>query len=178
MTAKRRALDPILHAELMVRYQRDGAARRAYLDGGKRDPSEVLAVDTDNQAFLSPLIEQHGWLGADLTGRDGAHACWLLVQHSPAHLRAKCLPLLAAAVEDGLAEPRDLAYLEDRVGGDHGRAQRYGTQWLAHARGESRLWPLEDPDGVNDRRAVLGMQPLDQAEIALAWTERELRELG
>jgi hypothetical protein len=34
----------------------------------------VEAVDADNLAFLAPLLDEHGWLGSDLVGVDGAGA--------------------------------------------------------------------------------------------------------
>lgn len=101
--------DPELRRELLARRDRDQEARHAYAatERDERDWSPVAAVDADNLAFLAPLIERHAWLGSDLVGVDGAHACWLLVQHAPADQQDAWLPLMERAVAGGTASARD-----------------------------------------------------------------------
>jgi len=170
-----RTPDPALRAELLERLDRDQRAREAFFDGGGRDWSPVAEVDRDNRAFLAPVIDRHGWLGSDLVGEDGAHACWLLVQHAEPEQRAAWLPLMQDAVNARHADRRDLAYLEDRVNLDHNRPQVYGTQGFATSGdGEARLWPTIDPAGLNERRRAVGLSPLDDMTVANAWTIEEI----
>jgi hypothetical protein len=129
-------------------------------------------------AFLEPLINTKGWLGSDLVREDGAHACWLLVQHAPDHLQERWLPLLRAAVAAGSGSERDLAYLQDRVDMHNHRRQQYGTQHFGTHAGPIRLWPVTDATGVNTRRARLDLPPITQDVLDGAWTREALAEHG
>ncbi|MEY9211971.1 hypothetical protein NI17_007845 [Thermobifida halotolerans] len=150
-----------LREELLARARRDTEARTAVPVG--RDPEEwrraVAPVDRDNTAWLRDVIGEHGWPGRSLVGEDGAHAAWLLVQHAPHDLQQRCLPLLREAVAAGEAEATELAYLEDRVRCHEGMPQRYGTQYLRLPDGEVRLYEVEDPEGLDERRAAVGLEP-------------------
>jgi hypothetical protein len=87
--------DTVLRAALLARMDADQDARHAHAaeaDRGEADWAAVAAVDEDNLAFLKPLIDAKGWLGSDLVGEDGAHACWLLVQHAPSTSRSAGCP--------------------------------------------------------------------------------------
>lgn len=172
--------DPELRRELLDRRDRDQDARHAYAaaERGERDWSPVAAVDADNVAFLAPLLERHGWLGSDLVGVDGAHACWLLVQHASPDQQDTWLPLMERAVAGGTASARDLAYLRDRVNTHHDQPQVHGTQHTGYGGGPVRLWPVTDPDTLNQRREAIGLPPIDPATIAAAWTPTELAQHG
>lgn len=68
--------------------------------------------------------------------------------------------------------PTDLAYLEDRVRVNAGRAQRYGTRYGMTSSGFGSR-PIEDPDGLHDRRAQVGLPPVaeDEAEMRRRFDE-------
>jgi hypothetical protein len=173
------SFDEALRAALLARRDADQEARNAFFDAAERgdvDWSPVAKVDEDNLAFLEPLISAKGWPGSDLVGVDGAHACWLLVQHSPHHLRERWLPLMRAAVAAGLASERNLAFLQDRVNMHNNRRQQYGTQRFSTHAGPSRLWPVTDATGVNARRARLGLLPIAPDVLDGAWTKEALAE--
>jgi len=106
--------EQLLHrmdAEQQARHDFDAARAR----GEHPEWAAVATIDDDDLAFLAPLIERHGWLGADRVGVDAAHACWLLTQHAPHPYRARWLPLLRAAVDAGQASPRAGERFGDRV---------------------------------------------------------------
>jgi hypothetical protein len=86
---------------------------------------------------------------------------WLLVQHADADpaFQRLCLNLLTAAVAAGEASRVDQAYLTDRVLLHEGEQQEYGTQ-LTRQGGKWVPRNLRDPDGVEERRAAVGMAPL------------------
>ena len=71
---------PELRAELLRRFERDQAARQAAISGGS--PVQALAVDRDISRWLAGVLNEHGWPGWQLVGKDGASAAWLLAQHA------------------------------------------------------------------------------------------------
>jgi hypothetical protein len=81
--------------------------------------------------------------------------------HDPAFQR-ECLELLGEAVDAGEADASNLAYLTDRVLRAEGRPQRYGTQFGPGPDGGFEPQPLEDPDRVDERRASVGLGPLEE----------------
>ncbi|MGI5118806.1 DUF6624 domain-containing protein [Marinactinospora thermotolerans] len=153
-----------LRAELLDRARRDHRAREALPAGyTMRDRARLVApVDEDNHAWLRELVAAHGWPGRSSAGDDGAEAAWLLAQHAPPEDQERFLPLLRRAVENGDAAPVHLAYLEDRVRVRRGLPQRYGTQYRRLPDGGLRLEEVEDPSGLDERRASAGLGP--QAE--------------
>jgi hypothetical protein len=156
-----------LRAELLRRCEADQAARSAFA-GDAADTARIVAMDDDNTAWLATVVDQVGWPGRSLVGEEGAHAAWLLAQHAdrnPAFQR-RCLKLLEQAVARGEASPADLAHLIDRVLLASGEEQVYGTQIVARA---GRYVParLRDGDAVDDRRAAVGLDPIE-AHLARA----------
>ncbi|MEM6336126.1 MAG: DUF6624 domain-containing protein [Bacteroidota bacterium] len=111
---------------------------------------------------MAVLLDEHGWPGVSLVGKDGANAAFLLAQHADARpkLQARSLPLLAEAVRAGDAPPRHLAYLTDRVRVGSDRPQVYGTQLGYDDEACPYPKPLEDPEGVDERRQSVGLEPL------------------
>lgn len=144
-----------LREELLRRLELDQALMRKMF--GKRvDPAlkeQLDATIRDNTEWLRGVIRQWGWPGRTLVGEDGADAAWLLAQHSdhdPAFQR-ECLNLLDEAVAQGEASKKVLAYLTDRVQIKERGTQTYGTQFRV---------PIDDPEGVNQRRKAMGLGSL------------------
>lgn len=162
-----------LRTELLERAERDQTARKS-LPPAQRDQQweQVIApLDRANTARMRQIVAEYGWPGYALAGTDGAHAAWLLVQHAPAQFQEECLPLLEDAVCRGDAAPRDLAYLTDRVLMHRGEPQVYGTQYRV-MEGMLTLWTVREPEGLDRRRAALGLPPEAENRARLAAAER------
>lgn len=123
---------------------------------------EMEAVHRRNAVRLLEIVEDVGWPGSSLVGGDGAEAAWLIAQHAIGDppLQRRCLALLEAAAEAGEAPRWQAAYLDDRIRVFEGRTQRFGTQLDAGGDGEPVPFPIEDPEGVDQRRAAIGLEPL------------------
>jgi len=149
-----------LRVELLERAGRDQAARESLRPGHdiRQWEETVEPVDRANTARLREIVGEHGWPGRQLVGEAAAHAAWLLAQHAPRDFQEECLPLLEDAVARGDASPRDLAYLTDRVLMHRGQPQIYGTQYLL-TEGVLTLWTVQEPGGLGERRAALGLEP-------------------
>ena len=163
--ASRDALRAELRAELLAMAAEDRRVRAELeaageLSGGYAPRME--AVHRANAARLRALVAAHGWPTRAVAGDDGAEAAWLIVQHAigePAFLRAT-LPVLWDAAARGDVPAWQAAMLEDRIRAFEGRPQRYGTQLHPDADGWLRPHPIDDPDGVEARRAAVGLEPL------------------
>ncbi|GAA1908085.1 hypothetical protein GCM10009716_17500 [Streptomyces sodiiphilus] len=118
-------------------------------------------------AWLRTVVAEHGWPGRSLVGERAADIACRLVQHAEGDtgFRAHCLELVRQAAREGEMPRRDIAYLTDALRLAQGRPQLYGTKF-ERVDGVFRPLALEDPERVDERRAALGMEPLDQyAEV-------------
>lgn len=117
----------------------------------------------ERQARLKEIIAEFGWPTYDLVGKKGEDAAWLIAQHADDDVafQQEALELLRAAVEADQASPGNLAYLTDRVAVATGEPQTYGTQIGCFPKGPKPTTPIEDPGGVDARRAEAGLEPLD-----------------
>ncbi len=146
----------------------------------------MQAVHDRNAGRLTEILDTHGWPGRSLVGERAAHAAWLILQHAIGHpdLLRRGLALLQAAPA-GEVSAIELAMLDDRIRGFEGRGQLYGTQFDWDDEGQMSPLPIEDPAGVDQRRATVGLGPLAEAverhraesgETAPADRERRRRE--
>ena len=165
-------VDDVLAAELVERAARDQAARESLPPQAGMQQWELLVepVDRANTARLREVVGKYGWPGHRLVGEAAAHAAWLLAQHAPPDDQEQYLPLLEDAVARGDASPRDLAYLRDRVLMHRGQPQLYGTQYMVRD-GVLTLWAVQDPGGLDGRRAALGLEPEAQNRARLLAAE-------
>ncbi|RAU23916.1 hypothetical protein CU669_02260 [Paramagnetospirillum kuznetsovii] len=114
-----------------------------------------------NARELELIIDDDGWPTPEVAGEDGAEAAWLIAMHAvsrPTFMR-RCLVQLKGEANRGDAPPRHAAMLDDRIRALEGRPQRYGTQ-LDWQGGRLTPLPIEDRDGVDARRAAVGLAPL------------------
>jgi hypothetical protein len=157
-----------LRAELLERVGRDQAARTSLppRPTWQQWQEVVLPLDEANTMRMREIIAEHGWPGHVLVGVDGAHAAWLLAQHAPDEFQKECLPLLENAVAEGDASRRDLGYLMDRVLMYRGEPQIYGTQYRTQD-GVMKMWPVQDPEDLDNRRAALGLGPQSEYEASI-----------
>ena len=128
----------------------------------------MRAVHDAHAARLGAILDQWGWPAESQVGRDGAEAAWLIVQHAigqPA-LQRKALEALRRAASQGEVPALQPAMLEDRILTLEGRAQRHGTQFDWDEAGELSPLPIEDPDGLAERRHAIGLGPLGEATRA------------
>lgn len=171
-------LNTDLRQELLERMNRDQELRKQalnYLEQNKgtdaaelksSDASVAVAMrenDERNTVRLKEIVDQYGWPGKSLVGRDGSHAAWLLVQHADHDLafQKRCLLLITEAVKQAEASPTEMAYLTDRVCVAEKRKQMYGTQFT-EANGNFEPHPIQDEANVDKRRKDVGLSSLDE----------------
>jgi hypothetical protein len=123
------------------------------------------SVFTAHQKRLKEIFDTHGFAGFDLVGEEGSQNFWLMVQHSDHNptFQQEVLEKMKVALENENAIPSNYGLLVDRVNLNTGKPQVYGTQVdynfeLAQAFSKN----LADSATVNERRAALGMEPLEE----------------
>jgi len=117
--------------------------------------------DSINVIKVSKILDERGWLGAEIVGEEGNSTLFLVIQHGDQATQEKYLPMMREAVKKGNAQASSLALLEDRLALRQGKRQIYGSQVTRDpVSGEYYVLPLEDPDNVDKRRAEVGLGKL------------------
>lgn len=158
-------------------------------------------TDSRCRAIVFPILDSVG-IPDGLTEK-AREALFLVVQHSDVEHQRKYIDLFDAAAKKGLVARADVATMRDRILMYEGRPQIYGTQTFTPNRtiiinsdggkridddredngGESSasqptayLWPVESADGLDARRAEVGLPPMDtyielfrQSGVSLVW---------
>jgi hypothetical protein len=128
---------------------------------------EIDRRDLENQTRLKELMPENGWFTLSEYGIDGALAAFLIVQHAAGdrmlqdRAMAAMEPLLASKEVDG----RAYALLYDHLAMEDGRYQRYGGQMICKDN-HWVLYPVEDPDHVDERRREAGFDLSLEENIA------------
>ena len=169
--------DKPLQQELENIYARDQDGRRQIsavqdkFGPGSKELIDLLRIinrgDAENLQKVKAILEKHGWVGPDKVGEKASTAIFLVIQHADLYTQKEYLPMLRNAVKNKKARASALALLEDRVALREGREQIYGSQVTKDRTGAYQVSPLEDPDHVDQRRAMVGLPPM--AEYLKNW---------
>lgn len=150
---------PQIAAELKAMVEVDQDMREKNLqDDGVWDEG----VDKRNTEKLKEIVAKIGWPIRSKVGEEGMQNAWLLVQHADRDkdFQIYCLELMKAE-STGEVDRKRIAYLEDRIRVNHGKLQLYGTQFIDHE-GIFGPRPIEDEEHVNERRAEMGMESIEE----------------
>ena len=163
--------DSALRRELLAMGVEDQAVREGLTPETFADTAfmfRMMRTDSSLSVRLREILASHGWPDANRLGNDAAHAAFLIVQHSPfPELLREALPYVEADVRAGRLDAQDYAALVDRVREQRGELQLYGTQYELVDAVMVRS-PVEDPAGLDRRRAELGLMPISEYERLLA----------
>jgi uncharacterized membrane protein YphA (DoxX/SURF4 family) len=113
-------------------------------------------LDSSNMEFVEKYFIEKGYPGKSIVGESTSLAAWYVLQHNPDKIPTY-LPLIKEAAQKGEISMRSAAMMEDRYLMNEGKPQIYGTQGMNFddERG-SFIWPIEDPENVNERRMKVG----------------------
>lgn len=112
--------------------------------------------DHRNQELVISIIEKCGMPTLNDVSQQQMNAIWLGLQHTNKKYRKKYFPQIEKAVKNGDLSKHQYALMKDRVLMDEGKPQLYGTQFK-----RGKLYKLESPDQVNERRKEMGMEPIE-----------------
>ena len=149
---------------------RDAALRQELITAPDSAAVEDLrALDRRHTSRLREMVLAQGWPDTAKVGLDGVVAAFMLVQHAdqdPA-FQEELLPHVAAAHRHGGLPGECVAMLTDRSLIAKGERQIHGTQSRI-VNGVVKIAAVEDPDNLDQRRALLGMIPIAEYEAMLA----------
>ncbi|MDO6705532.1 DUF6624 domain-containing protein [Photobacterium sp. 1_MG-2023] len=124
--------------------------------------AQVSKIDEVNTSKLKKMLEGRSWFTAPEVGTEGIRSAFLIIQHSPdLEFQVKMLPKLRQSYLNGEGiTGQQLALITDRVLLAKDNKQIYGTQ-ARFDEGIIVIEPIENPATVNERRAEMGMPPLE-----------------
>jgi outer membrane protein OmpA-like peptidoglycan-associated protein len=140
----------------------DSLEERYQIDFPITDQAWEIA-DSLNQILFCKLISTCGYPNRTEVGKRPASAAFLLLQHNKdLETRKHWLSIVYTKCMEGEAEWVYYANMYDRIAIDSGLPQRYGTQFRSKiAETDANvLYPLENPDLVNQWRKEIGLVPL------------------
>lgn len=119
-------------------------------------------IDRVNTENLKKIIADIGWPTISKVGVKSSKVAWLLAQHADHDIAFQklALHLIREAVKLNDVEPKEVAYLTDRIRLKEGRKQIYGTQFTKK-NGDFIPLPLQDPERVNVRREKFGLGTIE-----------------
>ncbi|MGE0595626.1 MAG: DUF6624 domain-containing protein [Hyphomonadaceae bacterium] len=149
-------------SEMRTRLAADGSLFQGY-------HPEMEAVHLDNARLLEWVIDEIGWPGRSKVQDDGAGAAFIILQHaiSRPDLQRRGLTLLMDAIAAGDANALDAAYLADRIASFEDRPQVFGTQFDWDENGQLSPRPVAEPQGLDERRASVGLPPMAETIAAM-----------
>lgn len=125
------------------------------------------SVFTAHKVQVEKLFKQYGYLGFDKVGQDGSDNFWLIVQHCDKFpkFQKRVLRSMHKEVQKKNANPKNYAYLYDRVEVNAGRKQLFGTQVDYEVEKTGKAFVkngLSDSANVDSHRKAYDLNPLKE----------------
>jgi len=132
---------------------------------GKGSVAEISAQLTTQ---LKGIVAKSGWPTIALVGIDASNAAIVILTHTGDHAwQASLLPELETLADTKKIDGSALAPVIDRELLSEGKLQRYGTQFK-NVDGELAMYGVEDPGGLDARRARVLLPPMDYYKQTLS----------
>ncbi len=150
----------------------DQAARMAWVNFSMGAMSQEQAVeyalqmertDSTNLVTVKRILDTYGWPSG--LSEDANNAIFLVIDHSDLETMNKYLGVFQDAASRGILPMQDLVTLEDRILMDFGCTQFYGTQSRQISKDgktQTYIWPVRNPDSLNERRASVGLPTIEE----------------
>lgn len=118
-------------------------------------------IDSLNLARMEKIINTYGYPGSSVVGKPTNEVAWYVIQHSPKI--KQYFPMIQQAGKASELPFSLVAMMQDRLMTEQRKPQIYGTQAVcyplkdtASSNQECFIWPIEHPEGVNQRRKKAG----------------------
>lgn len=125
-------------------------------DEAKSDLSSIqTALDRSNFEYLASVMDQHGYPGKTMVGEPTNLVGYEILKRQPEAIENYIL-MLQDFAESGELPMTHYATLEDLLLMYKQEPQKYGTQGYIDSSGNPYIWPIDNPETVNERRAKVG----------------------
>ena len=158
-------IDRQLRRDLLRLGRLDAALRSRWVRGGftdRRVERKLEQLTAAGLACVREAIAERGWPGRAVVGARAADVACKLVQHAggPLPFLRHCLRLIRRSAARGDVPSAQVAYVTDSLRLLAGRKQLYGTKFRVEA-GALVPCPIERAASVDERRRLLGLEPLE-----------------
>jgi hypothetical protein len=161
--------DAALRDKLVAMYARDQEARGVGT-GKPAYTAKTAAVDVKLTAELKEMVARHGWPVIAMVGYDASNDAMAMLTHSPDHAwQLSLVPKLEKLAGEGKIDGSALATVVDKELVSEHKLQRYGTQFKV-VDGGMAMFAVEDPAGLDARRAMVFLMPIKAYEGMLEQT--------
>ena len=147
--------------KLQEMLQRDQKARTKirksnYTDA---DVADLEKINLENMKAFKKIYKDYGLITIKDFGAEASLAAFTIVQHS-ADSDITFMKKYLNDMEKNINEINKsfTAYLKDKILLKEKKPQIYGTQIME----DGKPWEILDPDNVNERRAKVGLPPLEE----------------
>jgi hypothetical protein len=115
-------------------------------------------IDSLNVVFIESVFKKYGYPGKTLVDTPANESAWYIIQHSSKiH---QYIDIIKKAADEKEIPFHLYAMMLDRDLMNQGKEQVYGTQATCqkfkNIKDECIIWPIKDPDKVNERRKKAG----------------------
>lgn len=120
-------------------------------------------IQEKNQKELEQLVNEKGWPRIRDVGTEAAMAAYLVAMHANDGSQKKYLPMIRERCEENELPWLRYALIYDRCLFNDKKPQKYGTHTIFNEKtGKEDLYPLEDETKVDEWRAEIGLEPLEE----------------
>lgn len=151
-------------------YELDQEFRTMYIHDRNNHDMQNFTFEMDqlHTQMIKKMVMIHGWIKISTFGAPADNQAWLLVQHADHDqaFQAECLHLLSDLYQKDETNPKNYAYLYDRVALQSellGMKQKYGTQYRITDDGTISLRPHDGTiEEMNLLRSEVGLCPIQE----------------
>lgn len=124
--------------------------------------AKVIEVDKENTKILKAILNIYSWITISEFGAEHDNNTWLLVQHADQDIefQKEILGKLEKLYLTKKTDPRNYAYLYDRVAVNQNKPQKFGTQ-AKIIDGKLILYDVEDMQNLGVYRKQFNLEPID-----------------
>lgn len=128
-------------------------------DQAMRQPGQQIDPQTDleNLEIVVNFLDKCGMPTLEEVNEMQMAGIWGVLQHAHPKYQKMYIPLLETAAEKGDIPRSVIALMRDRALLHEGKPQIYGSQIE-----NGELYKLFEPEYVNQRRAAMGMEPIEE----------------
>lgn len=130
--------------------------------------AQTAAVDAQLTTELKAIVARHGWPTIAMVGFDASNDATAMLTHTRDHAwQLSLVPRLEKLAGEGKIDGSALATVVDKELVSEGKPQRYGTQFRV-VDGAMAMIAVEDPAGLDARRAMVFLMPIKEYEAMLS----------